>query len=112
MLTLYDNSLLNNYNRLLNNDNRFMKVILKSNGPVRWGCGIHRPHLCRRVRPFPTIECSGYDIKHSDGEASVILELWGMQSTPLLSSLRPGVVVPDKVLSMGQIELNCVFMLN
>ena len=45
-----------------------------------------------------------------------MLELWGMQNTPLLSSL-PGslsarVVAPDKVLSMGQIELNCIFMLN
>ena len=39
-----------------------------------------------------------------------------MQSTPLLPSLPyplwPGVVAPDRVLSMGQIELNCVLMLN
>ena len=44
-----------------------------------------------------------------------MLELWGMQSTPPLPSLPgplwPGVVVPDRVLSMGQIELNCVLML-
>ena len=32
-------------------------------------------------------ECSLYDTKKSDGEASVMLELWGMQSTPLLPSL-------------------------
>ena len=36
--------------------------------------------------------------------------------TPLLSSfpgsLSPGVVAPDRVLSMGQIELNRVLMLN
>ena len=41
-----------------------------------------------------------------------MLELWGMRSTPLLlslpSPLRPGVVAPDRVLSMGQIELNYV----
>ena len=40
-----------------------------------------------------------------------MLELWGMQSTPSLSSLPgsvwPGMVAPDRVLSMGQIELNC-----
>ena len=45
-----------------------------------------------------------------------MLELWKMQSTPALPSLSgsrwPGVVAPDRVLSMGQIELNCVLMLN
>ena len=54
-------------------------------------------------------ECSGYDIKQSDDEAPVMLVLWGIQSTPLLpllpGPLWPGVVAPDKVLSMGQIEL-------
>ena len=45
-----------------------------------------------------------------------MLELWGMRSTPSLPShpgrLWPGVVAPNWVISMGQIELNCVFMLN
>ena len=45
-----------------------------------------------------------------------MLELWGMQSTPLWPSLTgplwPRVVGPDSVLSMGQIEQNCVLMLN
>ena len=45
-----------------------------------------------------------------------MLELWGMRSTPLLPSfpgpLWFGVVAPDRVLSMGQTELNCVLMLN
>ena len=49
-------------------------------------------------------------------ETSVMLELWGMQSTLSLPSLPgplwPGVVAPDRVLSMGQIELNCELMLN
>ena len=39
-----------------------------------------------------------------------------MLSTPSLPSLPgpplPGVVAPDRFLSMGQIELNCVLMLN
>ena len=56
------------------------------------------------------------DPKQSDVQASVILELWGMWSTPSLPSLPgqlwPGMVPPDRVLSMGQIELNCVLMLN
>ena len=45
-----------------------------------------------------------------------MLELWVMQSTPSLL-LLPGplwlrVIAPDRVLSMGQIELNCILMLN
>ena len=34
-------------------------------------------------------ECPRYDTKQSDGEIPVMLELWGMQSAPSLSSL-PG----------------------
>ena len=45
------------------------------------------------------------DTKHSDGEVPMMLELWGMQSTPSLPSL-PGslwsrVVAPERALSMG-----------
>ena len=48
-------------------------------------------------------ECPTYDIKQSDGEASVMLDLWGMRSSPSLPSL-PGplwieVVAPNRVLS-------------
>ena len=61
-------------------------------------------------------ECPGYDTKQSDGEIPVMLELWGIQSFPLLPSL-PGplfllVVVYDRVLSMDQIELKCAFIQN
>ena len=56
------------------------------------------------------------DTKQSDGEVPVMLELWGMQSTPSLPlfplSLWPRVIAPDRVLPMGQIELNCVLLLN
>ena len=45
-----------------------------------------------------------------------MLELWEMQSTPLLLSLPGplwlGVVVPDRVLSMSHIKLNYVLMVN
>ena len=74
---------------------------------VCWGCRIHRLLLCRGVRPLHK-ECR-------DGEISIKLELWGMQSTPSLLSLPgplwPGMVAYNRVLSMGQIELNCIQML-
>ena len=58
--------------------------------------------------PLPYNKCPIYDTKKSD-EAPVIVGLWEMQSTPsspLLSGpLWPRVVAPDRVLSMGQIEL-------
>ena len=54
-------------------------------------------------------DCSGYDTKQSNVKASVILELWGMRSNPLLLSLPDqlllGVVAPDRILSMDQIKL-------
>ena len=65
---------------------------------------------------YSSNECLAYDTQQSDCEVSVMLELWGMQSTLLLPSLPgplwPGVVAPDGILSMSQIELNCVLMLN
>ena len=55
--------------------------------------------------PHPASEWPGYDIEQSDDEVPVMLELWGMQSTPsfplLPGPLRPGVVAPDRALSMG-----------
>ena len=79
-----------------------------------WGCRIHRLHLYRGVRSpnyYPISETN-----QSDGEAPVMLELFGMLSTPSLPSLPVplwhGVVAPDRVLSMDQIELNCVLTLN
>ena len=55
-----------------------------------------------------------YDTKQSDGEVPVILELWRIWSTPSLplsQVLWPEVVAPDRVLSMGQIELNFIIIL-
>ena len=73
------------------------------------------PIYLQRVKTPPTSALI-YDTKQSYSEASVMLELWRMQINPLLSSLPgslwPGEVEPDRVLSMGQIELNCVITLN
>ena len=78
--------------------------------PVSWVCRVHR------LQDHPTNECPVYDTKQSDSEVPVMLELCWIQSTPSLPSISgplwPGVVAPDKVLSMGQIELNCVLMLH
>ena len=56
-------------------------------------------------------EFPGYDTKQSDAEVPVMLKLWEMPITSLLRSLQgphwSGVVAPDKVQSMGQIEANC-----
>ena len=59
-----------------------------------------------------SVKCPEYEAKQSDGEASVMLEFWGMQSTLsllLFPGPLPGVVAPDRVLSMGQIELFDIF---
>ena len=51
--------------------------------------------------------CPGYAIKQF--EAPVMLDLWRMQSTPPLPSLSgphwSGMLAPDRVLFIGQIEL-------
>ena len=64
----------------------------------------------------PPNEYPGYDTQQSDGGVPVMRKLWEMRSTPSLPSLTgplwPGVVAPVRVLSMGQIELNCVLMQN
>ena len=50
------------------------------------------------------------------GEAPVTLELWVTRSIPSLPSLPGpfwlGVVAPDRVLCIGQIEVNYILMLN
>ncbi len=67
---------------------------------------------------FPALRrrpMSSDHLNAAHGEIPVMMELWGMRSTSSLSSLPgplwPGIVTPDRVLSMGQIELNCIFML-
>ena len=63
--------------------------------------------ISAEIYPPNSNECSRYDIKQCDGEAPA-LEIWGMWNTPSLpllpGPLRPEVIAPDRVLSMGQIE--------
>ena len=83
--------------------------------PFGWGCRIDLLLFWRGVR-LPINECPGYDTKQSDGEVPIMLKLWRMQSTPSLpllpGPLWPGGVAPARVLSIVQIELKCVLMLN
>ena len=64
----------------------------------------------------PPNKCPEYYNKQSDGEVPVMVELWGMRSTPLVPSLPaplwPGVNAPDRNLSMGQIAPSFILMLN
>ena len=85
-------------------------------GPVSWGSRIHRLKLYRGVRPSYHKECPVNDTKQSDGPIQLMLEYWRMEwtsSLPLLSGpLWSGVLASDKALSMGQIEINGLLMLN
>ena len=101
----------------------FKLKLQKTHRQLRYFCNKERMFSClvwflaqRGKTPNPANECPRYDTKQSDGVVPVILELWEMQSTPSLpslpASLLPRVVALDSVLSMGQIELNRVFMLN
>ena len=60
-----------------------------------------------KIPPFHN-EKPRYDTKQADGEGPV-LELWRIQSTLLLpllpGTLWPGVVAPDRVLSLCQMGL-------
>ena len=92
----------------------FAHSFMVSIWPIGSGCIIHQLHLSREATP--PIECPVYDSKLSHGAVPVMMEFWGMWGTISLSSLPgplcPGVVTPDRVLSMGQIELNSTLMLN
>ena len=60
-------------------------------------------------------ECPGYETQQSDDEDQVMLELWGIRSTPscpsLQDPLKPVAVAPKRALYMGQIKLNSVVIL-
>ena len=61
--------------------------------------------LWQSMNRWVSNECPGYNTKQSDGEVPVMLELWGMGSTPSLPllpvPLRPRMVAPNRALSMG-----------
>ena len=82
--------------------------------PVGWAVEYTNCFSAEELNPLN--KCPGNDTKQSDGEVPVMLELWEMQSTPSLPSLPgplwPGMVAPDRILSIGQIKLTYVLMLN
>ena len=53
--------------------------------PVGWGNRIHRVHLYRGARPHQRVFWC--DIKQPGCEASLMMEIWGIQSIPSLPSL-------------------------
>ena len=61
-----------------------------------------------RYDTHPHNECPVYDTKQSDRDFPGMLELWGMRGTPSLPLLPgpiwPGMVAPDRALSMGLIQ--------
>ena len=66
------------------------------------------------IKSFPVgNKCPEYDTKQSDGEVQVMLVLWGMRRNPSLPLLGgpplSKVVAPNRILSMGQIELICTY---
>ena len=81
-------------------------LALLANTPAQagLGCRIRRLLLCQGVRLFPK---SVLDITLNN--LMVMLEFGGMRSTPSLPLLPGplwlGVVAPDRVIPMGQIEL-------
>ena len=76
------------------------RILISISYPVGWSCRIHQLLLW----------VSWYDTKQSDGE---VPRMWSAPSLPLLlGPLYPGVVAPDTILSVGQIEINCVIMQN
>ena len=85
-----------------------MRYITSIGNPVRnkiSSNGLIIQSTNHHMTKVPPNEFPGYDTKQSDGEIPAVLELWGMRSTPSLPSLPgplwPGVVVPDRSLSMG-----------
>ena len=75
---------------------------------VIWCSRIRRLHLSCWLRTPPSDDCPVYDIKQSDGEAPVMLELCRMRNSSSLPSFPgprwSGVVALIEVQSKGQIE--------
>ena len=97
-------------------DRKCVQICRRALLPSRLGLKNTPTALLQRGKTPTLNKCPGYVTKQSDGEVQVMLELWGMRSTPSLPSLPgplwPGEVVPDRVLSTGRIEQECVLMLN
>ena len=94
---------------VLKNPTILLATLNVASCPVGWGCRIYQLLLCRVVKK--SNKCLGHDTKQSDSEFPG--GMWSSFSLPLLpGSFGTRVVAPDRVLSMGQIERNCVLVLN
>ena len=85
------------------------QVLLSKSWPNQLGLQNTLTASQQRGKTFPT---SDLDMTLNN----LIVRLWGMRRTPSLPSLPGqlclGVVTPNRVLSMGQIELICIITLN
>ena len=83
--------------------------------PISRAIGEHSTHLTN-IYIYIYIYTKKQKQKQSDGEVPVMLEFGGMRSTSSLPSLPdplwPEVVDRNRVLSIDQIEINCVLILN
>ena len=79
--------------------NRFRNNYTKNVGQVSWGGTVE-------YTDFPTTTVLDMTLNNM----MVKFQLWGMLSTPSLLSLWSGVIAPDRVLFMGQIEPNYILM--
>ena len=84
---------------------------------LAWSAGAAEYTDCTSAEGYDYSNKSpNYGTKQADDEAQVMLVLLGMHSTPSLPSLSgtllPGEVALDRALSMGQIKLNCVLVIN
>ena len=72
----------------------------KDDYPVDWGVAVEYTDCFSAEGVRPPQWVSWHDSKQSDGEVPMMLKLWGLRSTPSLSSLPgplwPGMVAPDK----------------
>ena len=57
------------------------QVSYNATGPVDWGGAVECTDCISAIGKDSSTRSLEYDTKQSDGEAPVILELWGMQST-------------------------------
>ena len=80
-------------------------------GPVGWGYRKHRQHLCSNTHPTSALDITLYNLTVRPYSGALRnAEYPFIVIAPRIT--LPGVIAPDRVLSMGEIELNSVLLLS